>query len=237
MAEFVTREDYAKVAHIQINRPEARNAIDNAVARQLGKTFAAAESDPEVRVLILSGAGRGFSAGLDLNAYAENGDDGEDPAGGFAGIAQQPPPKPIIAAVEGFALARGFEIALACDMLVAASSAHRIARSYTWAGGGWRFAFSTARAYAVGYCDGDGADRGRNPSRKIVSVGNCQSSCRSWRRRYGCTRNSVQNRLECAPGNSSHQKDFSSILSRSHAQVLARTRANFHACVELKRCK
>lgn len=123
MSTAIIREDHAGVAHVQINRPEARNAIDDATARQLGEAFSCAEEDSSVRVILLSGTGRGFSAGLDLKAFAERGEVGEIPGRGFAGLTKRPPAKPIIAAVEGFALAGGFEIALACDMIVAAKDA------------------------------------------------------------------------------------------------------------------
>lgn len=123
MSTAVTRKDCAGVAHVQFNRPEARNAINDITAQQLAETFAAVEADSNIRVVLLSGAGQGFSAGLDLRAFVEHGELGEVPGRGFAGIVKQPPVKPIIAAVEGFALAGGFEIALACDMIVAARDA------------------------------------------------------------------------------------------------------------------
>ncbi|TKG64947.1 crotonase/enoyl-CoA hydratase family protein [Prauserella endophytica] len=127
--DFVRRDDrVAGVAHVVIDRPEARNAINTEVAWQLGAEFDRCDDDPAVRVIVLSGAplsdGRGmFSAGLDLKAFAASGDVGEIPGRGFAGLAERPPATPVIAAVEGFALAGGFEIALACDLIVAAADA------------------------------------------------------------------------------------------------------------------
>ncbi|GAB3040867.1 crotonase/enoyl-CoA hydratase family protein [Sediminivirga luteola] len=117
------RQERPGVLHVRINRPEARNAINDVVAGELARTFESAENSREVRVLVLSGAGEGFSAGLDLKAFADHGETGEVPGRGFAGIAKRPPSKPLIAAIEGFALAGGFELALACDMIVASRDA------------------------------------------------------------------------------------------------------------------
>lgn len=126
---YIRRDDRVPhAAHVVIDRPGARNSINSEVARQLGTEFERCESDPDVRVIVLSGAplpdGSGiFSAGLDLKSFAATGDVGEIRERGFAGITERPPSKPVIAAVEGAALAGGFEIALACDMIVAAEDA------------------------------------------------------------------------------------------------------------------
>jgi enoyl-CoA hydratase len=107
---------------ITINRPEARNAVNGAVAAGLHAAFERFDGDPELRVAILTGAGGTFSAGMDLKAFLR---DEEVYVGGrgFAGFTRKPPTKPLIAAVEGWALAGGCEMVLACDLVVAAEDA------------------------------------------------------------------------------------------------------------------
>ena len=107
---------------ITINRPEARNAVNGAVAQGLADAVAELDSNEELRAGIRTGAGGAFCSGMDLKAFMR----GELPfleEGGFAGIAKKGPRKPLIAAVEGFAVAGGMEIALACDLIVAAKGA------------------------------------------------------------------------------------------------------------------
>jgi enoyl-CoA hydratase len=117
-----TTVDDDGIAVITINRPEARNAVNGAVARGIAAAVEDFDSRRDVRVLVLTGAGGTFSAGMDLKGFLS----GDVPAAGdrgFGGITERPPAKPIIAAVEGYALAGGFELALACDLIVASEAA------------------------------------------------------------------------------------------------------------------
>lgn len=113
---------------LTINRPEARNAVNAAVHVGLGTALEEAEADPEVRAVIVTGAGdQAFCAGADLKAVARGErlepEDRDQRAWGFAGFVRHPIGKPLIAAVNGFALGGGTELALACDIVVAADHA------------------------------------------------------------------------------------------------------------------
>ena len=122
MADAVLTECSDGIAVITINRPKARNAVNGEVARGLAAAVEEFDASADVRVLILTGAGGTFSAGMDLKGFLA----GESPnveGRGFGGIAERPPAKPVIAAVEGYALAGGFELALSCDLIVASETA------------------------------------------------------------------------------------------------------------------
>jgi enoyl-CoA hydratase len=138
MNEILT-EVRGRVMVVTINRPGVRNAINTAAARGISAALDELEARRDLSVGVLTGAGGTFCAGMDLKAFLA----GERPAvdgRGFAGIVERPPTKPMIAAVEGYALAGGFEIALACDLIVAAEDATfgipEVKRGLLAAGGG-----------------------------------------------------------------------------------------------------
>jgi enoyl-CoA hydratase/carnithine racemase len=121
----VERERRGQVEVLTINRPEARNAINGEVSVGMAAALDELEADPGCSVVVVTGAGdKAFSAGMDLKAFA-SGEAGSimGGSGGFAGITQREFPKPIIAAVNGAALAGGCEIMLSCDLVVAVDHA------------------------------------------------------------------------------------------------------------------
>jgi enoyl-CoA hydratase len=123
-----------------INRPRSRNAIDLATAERLATAMVGLDTDPDLAVGILTGAGDCFSAGMDLKAFAMSGRRPAIPGRGFAGFVERPPAKPLIAAVEGWALGGGMEMVLACDMAVASTTAQlglpEVTRGLVARGGG-----------------------------------------------------------------------------------------------------
>jgi enoyl-CoA hydratase len=119
MAEQVLVERRGFTQVITINRPEVKNALDGAAARALAAAADELDADDELRVGVLTGAGGTFCAGMDLKAW-QRGDKPNIEGRGFGGITITVPRKPLIAAVEGWALAGGFELMLACDLVVAA---------------------------------------------------------------------------------------------------------------------
>ncbi len=109
------------VLTITLNRPEARNAANKALAEGVAAAVDELESNPDLRVAILTGAGGTFCSGMDLKAFVS----GETPnveGRGFGGLTEYTAKKPIIAAVEGYALAGGLELAISCDLIVAADT-------------------------------------------------------------------------------------------------------------------
>ena len=120
--ELVLTERRDGVLTITINRPAQRNAVSREVAVQLAAALDLLDAEPALSVGVLTGAGGTFSAGMDLKAFAK-GQTPILPGRGFGGLTQAVVRKPLIAAVEGWALGGGFEMALACDLIVAAENA------------------------------------------------------------------------------------------------------------------
>jgi enoyl-CoA hydratase/carnithine racemase len=112
------------LATITLNRPEVRNALDLAAARALLAAVGTIEADPKVRVAIVTGSGPAFCAGADLRARQRGEGRAVIEPYGFGGFVRSPRTKPFVAAVNGYAVGGGFEIACACDIVVAAPAAH-----------------------------------------------------------------------------------------------------------------
>ena len=137
-ADVVLTEKRDRILIITINRPEAKNAANAPVSHGLAAAMDTLDDDPGLSVGILTGAGGTFCAGMDLKAFAR----GENVAvkGRGLGFTERPPVKPLIAAVEGYALAGGTELALATDLIVAATNSAfgipEVKRGLVAAGGG-----------------------------------------------------------------------------------------------------
>jgi enoyl-CoA hydratase len=135
----VLTERRDRVLVITLNRPDQRNAVNAAIAQGIAAALDELDSEAELSIGVITGAGKGFCSGMDLKAFVA----GESPYAddrGFAGITQRASAKPLIAAIEGFAVAGGLEVALSCDLIVAARGARlgipEVKRSLVAAGGG-----------------------------------------------------------------------------------------------------
>jgi enoyl-CoA hydratase len=138
VSEEILTERRGRVLVITINRPEARNAVNLAVSQGLADAVDELDEDKDLSVAVLTGAGGNFCSGMDLKAFAA----GEMVAipGRGIGFTERPPRKPLISAVEGYALAGGTEVVLATDLVVASRSAKfgipEVKRGLVAAGGG-----------------------------------------------------------------------------------------------------
>jgi enoyl-CoA hydratase len=122
MSEEVLTQVEDGILIVTINRPEAKNAMTKAAAEGIAAAMDRLDAEDELRVAILTGAGGTFCSGMDLKGFLR----GESPTvegRGFGGVVQSPPAKPLIAAVEGYALAGGLELMIACDLVVANAGA------------------------------------------------------------------------------------------------------------------
>lgn len=135
----VVTEARGGVLIVTINRPEVRNAVNTSVAQGIAAALDELDARNDLVAGVLTGAGSVFCSGMDLKAFLE-GERPSVPGRGFAGIVERASEKPLIAAVEGAAVAGGFEIALACDLIVAANNVRfglpEVKRGLVAAGGG-----------------------------------------------------------------------------------------------------
>ena len=123
MSQCVSQDIQDGVQIITLNRPEARNAMNAETAQALADALDRLNTDASIRIAVLTGAGGTFCSGMDLKAFAATGQRPYVGNRGFGGLCEAPPDKPLIAAVEGYAVAGGCELALACDLIVAGRSA------------------------------------------------------------------------------------------------------------------
>lgn len=149
-------ERHGPVLLLVIDREHRRNALDAATSAAIDAQIGAAESDPSIGAVVITGNGeRAFCSGMDMKEAAEIGiGHGLVPGNGFAGITERTRTKPLIAAINGFAVAGGFEIALACDIVIAADHAmfglSEVKRGmFAFAGGIQRLAQQVPRSTAL----------------------------------------------------------------------------------------
>jgi enoyl-CoA hydratase/carnithine racemase len=127
MSDVLVREQHGNVLVVRLNRPEARNALNNELLQAISAALIDAESDPGIRALVITGTGdRAFCAGMDLRDFASSGQasgGGRGNIDGYARLLQGGISIPVIGAANATAVAGGFELLLACDIIVASSAA------------------------------------------------------------------------------------------------------------------
>ena len=125
MNDIVLTESQDQVTTVTLNRPDALNALSTELRKELARVFQELKQDEKTRVVILTGAGRAFSAGLDLKELGEKGMGVSNTGGETVDLqaAIREVGKPVIGAINGFAITGGFELALACDILIASTEA------------------------------------------------------------------------------------------------------------------
>ncbi len=121
MSEEVLVTTENGVMTITMNRPEAKNAMNKNMSELIAAALDELDGNKDLRVGIITGAGGTFCSGMDLKGFLA-GETPSVPGRGFGGLTEKPPAKPLIAAIEGYALAGGFELAISCDLIVAADS-------------------------------------------------------------------------------------------------------------------
>ncbi|MEK7695562.1 MAG: enoyl-CoA hydratase-related protein, partial [Pseudomonadota bacterium] len=122
MTDTLVKEIRGNVMVLTINRPEARNAMDFETATAIAAALDELDARDDLSIAVLTGAGNTFCSGMDLKGFLA-GKRPSIPGRGFGGVTERPPRKVLIAAVEGYALAGGFELVLACDLVVASREA------------------------------------------------------------------------------------------------------------------
>ena len=139
MSATLTCREIDSVLVITLDRPQVKNAINREMADSLADAFDRLDADDNLKAGVLTGEGPDFCAGMDLKAFAD-GSLPETRGRGLAGLTRMPPSKPLIAAVEGHAVAGGFELVLACDLVIASETSRfglpEVKRGLIAAGGG-----------------------------------------------------------------------------------------------------